>query len=206
MNTYRIVIVHKSSSVAQSLQWCFEQFESDEVITKTSLEPGELTTLQADIVLVDLSNFLRFAGSGNSIVCPVLLLAEQLDSDELLEALYLGVGAVADLRKGPEEVLSKAKKMLSGETDDAVKLINVFIQSQVTAGQAEEKAADIDYGLTAREKEVLLAMRQGTHLKLIAYNTKTSYDTVRTHVKHIYKKLGVMSASEAVIKAMQMNL
>jgi DNA-binding NarL/FixJ family response regulator len=49
-------------------------------------------------------------------------------------------------------------------------------------------------------------MREGTHLKLIAYNTGTAYDTVRTHVKHIYKKIGVMSASEAVIKALKMNL
>ncbi len=65
---------------------------------------------------------------------------------------------------------------------------------------------ETDYGLTNKEREILKAMRDGTHLKLIAYNTGTAYDTVRTHVKHIYKKIGVMSASEAVLKALKMNL
>ena len=49
-------------------------------------------------------------------------------------------------------------------------------------------------------------MRDGKHLKLIAQHTGTTYETVRTHVKRIYKKLGVMSASEAVIKAMKMKI
>ena len=48
-------------------------------------------------------------------------------------------------------------------------------------------------------------MRDGIYLKLIAQLTDTTYETVRTHVKRIYKKLGVMSATEAVIKAMKMK-
>jgi DNA-binding CsgD family transcriptional regulator len=43
-------------------------------------------------------------------------------------------------------------------------------------------------------------MKKAHHLKEIAQITNSSYETVRTHVKRIYKKLGVMSASEAVIK------
>ncbi len=49
-------------------------------------------------------------------------------------------------------------------------------------------------------------MRNGLHLKLIAHKTGITYETVRTRVKHIYKKIGVVSASEAVIKSMSMNL
>ena len=206
MDRYRILIVHNRPSVAQSLQWCFEQFGSDEVITKAYLETGELAGLNANILLVDVKNFLQLTSAGESIACPVLLLTEGVNSDELLEAVYLGVNAVADLRYGPEEVMNKARKIRNGEVDDALKLIKIFLQSQTSAGHVTEKTSPIDYGLTVREKEILVAMRQGIHLKLIAYNTKTSYDTVRTHVKHIYKKLGVASASEAVIKAMQMNL
>ena len=44
------------------------------------------------------------------------------------------------------------------------------------------------------------------NLKLIAQLTNTTYETVRTHVKNIYKKIGVASASEAVIKALKMDL
>ena len=49
-------------------------------------------------------------------------------------------------------------------------------------------------------------MREANHLKLIAKLTNTSYETVRTHVKKIYKKIGATSASEAVIKALKMDL
>jgi len=49
-------------------------------------------------------------------------------------------------------------------------------------------------------------MRNGNHLKLIAHKTGITYETVRTHVKHIYKKIEVVSASEAVIKSMNLNL
>ena len=65
---------------------------------------------------------------------------------------------------------------------------------------------ETDYGLTLKEKELLRFMKEAHHLKEIAQLTNSSYETVRTHVKHIYKKLGVMSASEAVIKAMKMDL
>ena len=206
MDRYRILIVHRRTPVSQALLWCFEQFGSDEVMIRSCLEPNELARLNPNILLADVRNFLQLTSAGESITCPVLLLAEQMDGDELLEAVYLGVNAVADLRYGPEEVITKARKIQNGEVDDALKLIKVFLQSQNSAGHATEKVSTVDYGLTGREREILVAMRQGIHLKLIAYNTKTSYDTVRTHVKHIYKKLGVASASEAVIKAMQMNL
>ena len=68
------------------------------------------------------------------------------------------------------------------------------------------KPIDKDDLANAVQKEILKQMRDGNHLKLIAQTSDTSYETVRTHVKHIYKKLGVMSASEAVIKAMKMEL
>ena len=61
MKTYRVVIVNKRTSVTQSLQWCFEHFEGDEIMTKTKLEPGELVALQADILLIDVRNFLRLS-------------------------------------------------------------------------------------------------------------------------------------------------
>lgn len=49
-------------------------------------------------------------------------------------------------------------------------------------------------------------MCEDKHLTLIAHKTDTTYETVLTHVKHINKKLGAMSASEAVIKAMKSKL
>lgn len=60
--------------------------------------------------------------------------------------------------------------------------------------------------LTQREKDVLACMVKGLSYKLIADACGISYSTVNTHVKHIYEKLHVNSAPEAIIKAIEMRL
>jgi DNA-binding NarL/FixJ family response regulator len=62
------------------------------------------------------------------------------------------------------------------------------------------------YELSAREKEILHMMVEGENYKAIAEKAFISYETVRTHVKHIYKKLHVACRSEAVMKAVQQSL
>ncbi len=49
-------------------------------------------------------------------------------------------------------------------------------------------------------------MVKGESYPVIAAKAFISYETVRTHVKHIYKKLHVASRSEAVTKAIQKGL
>jgi DNA-binding NarL/FixJ family response regulator len=63
-----------------------------------------------------------------------------------------------------------------------------------------------EYDLSAREREILLYMTEGKDLRAIGEACFISYETVRTHVKKIYRKLHVASASEAVAKAIKQNL
>jgi DNA-binding NarL/FixJ family response regulator len=63
-----------------------------------------------------------------------------------------------------------------------------------------------DYHLTKREKEVLTCMVNGLSYKMIANHLKVSYETVRSHVKNIYKKLHVASLTEMVAKAIQQRI
>ncbi len=60
-----------------------------------------------------------------------------------------------------------------------------------------------DYHLTPREKEVLACVVNGLSYKMVADQLFISYETVRTHVKHIYEKLHVASLTEVVYKAMK---
>jgi DNA-binding NarL/FixJ family response regulator len=60
--------------------------------------------------------------------------------------------------------------------------------------------------LTSREKEILGLAAQGMKTTLIARRLSVSTQTVRTHFKNIYPKLGVNSRTEAVIYAMQHGL
>jgi DNA-binding NarL/FixJ family response regulator len=60
--------------------------------------------------------------------------------------------------------------------------------------------------LTGRETEILLKLSDGCDYKAIAGQLFISGDTVRAHIKNIYKKLHVHSRGEAVKKAIQDRL
>lgn len=83
----------------------------------------------------------------------------------------------------------------------------------VRPGAPEESEADNvrlscemiaeDYGLTAREAEVLQLLAEGKTRQAIAENLYVSQNTVKTHVRSVYGKLGVHSREElsALIEA-----
>lgn len=53
------------------------------------------------------------------------------------------------------------------------------------------------YDLTCREEEVLLMRLQGSSLEEVRQTLCVSPNTVKTHVRHIYGKLGVANLEEA---------
>lgn len=63
-----------------------------------------------------------------------------------------------------------------------------------------------DYSLTTKELEILGFLVEGLAFKQIADQAGISFETVRTHVKHIYQKMHVASKSEAVAKAIRQRL
>lgn len=60
--------------------------------------------------------------------------------------------------------------------------------------------------LSKRESEVLSELCQGKSYKMVAESLYISTDTVRSHVRHIYRKLEVHSQSAAVAKAIREKL
>ncbi|WP_266365604.1 response regulator [Tellurirhabdus rosea] len=60
--------------------------------------------------------------------------------------------------------------------------------------------------LTLRERETLRYLVDGLSYKLIADRMGISYETVRSHIKHIYEKLHVASMTEAVARALREGL
>ncbi|HEX7070133.1 MAG TPA: LuxR C-terminal-related transcriptional regulator, partial [Rhodothermales bacterium] len=60
--------------------------------------------------------------------------------------------------------------------------------------------------LTERQQEVLFHLSRSLSYQGIADLLFVSHDTVKTHVKHIYAKLGVASRAEAVQRARDVGL
>jgi len=82
----------------------------------------------------------------------------------------------------------------------AREVINTF---KVGAASLQD---DSDYNLSPREKEVLHSLAEGNNYKEIADELFISVDTVRHHIRNIYKKLHVHSRSEAVAKAIRKKI
>jgi DNA-binding NarL/FixJ family response regulator len=60
--------------------------------------------------------------------------------------------------------------------------------------------------LTQREKEVLAYLVKGQSYKMIAESCQITFNTVHSHIKNIYEKLHVNSATEAVSMAIEQKL
>jgi DNA-binding NarL/FixJ family response regulator len=199
---HQITILHKAQAVGETIagslgfdspyQASYMNFGSE----CKAIPPG------TSLLLTDAINFVLLSKSGRFIKCPVVLLIDDFEDPLVLEALNLGVAWIIDLSRGPEKLIGRVRQFLEHKSDDHDVLIRQLIDHYVD----KTKNGENDCHLTLTEKHILKQLRAGVHLKMIAHNTGTSYETVRTHVKHIYRKIGVMSAPEAVIKAMKMDL
>lgn len=128
------------------------------------------------------------------------------DSDKIFQALCAGASGYILKNDPPHKYLDAINEVYSGgapvSATVAKKLLGFFSNKNVILVAPN----NTDYQLSDREKELLRLMVEGHDYKDIAAKSFISYETVRTHVKHIYKKLHVASRSEAVMKAIQQGL
>jgi DNA-binding NarL/FixJ family response regulator len=66
--------------------------------------------------------------------------------------------------------------------------------------------ADIEVPLTQRESEVLRQLAYGLTNKEIAQSLHISYETVKEHVQHILRKIGVSDRTQAAVWAVRKEL
>lgn len=67
-------------------------------------------------------------------------------------------------------------------------------------------AGQLEVPLTQREAEVLVAVANGNSNEQIAEQLSISYETVKEHVQHVLRKVGVESRTQAAIWAVRRGL
>jgi DNA-binding CsgD family transcriptional regulator len=75
----------------------------------------------------------------------------------------------------------------------------------MTQVMKSERLANL-WSLTNREQEVLRMLQEGLNRKDIAIRFCTSQNTVKTHIAHIYEKIGVHSVPELLRTLMEHNV
>ncbi len=128
------------------------------------------------------------------------------DSDKIFRALCAGASGYILKNDPPHKYLEAIAEVYNGgsyiNAGVARKILNFFTNKNVMLVIPKTE----EYSLTPREKEILQYLAENCSLKVIGEALFISTETVRTHVKHIYKKLHVANRTEAVLKATQQGL
>ena len=126
------------------------------------------------------------------------------DDDKIFDAICAGASGYILKSTSPARLVEAIQEVNSGGSPMspyiASRVLKLFQQFAPQVSEGEKLL------LSSREREILLLMTEGKNLHHIADAIFISYETVRTHVKRIYKKLHVASASEAVAKAIRERL
>ncbi len=126
----------------------------------------------------------------------------QLAEEAIRRAVDTGrpEGFVRPFLEEAPQILSLLRGIVSTRTDPYV--AHLLCQAeQVVPGQPVVAPAHILEPLTERERELLGYLPSHLHLREIAASMYVSLNTVKTHLKNIYRKLGAASRSEAVTMA-----
>ena len=133
---------------------------------------------------------------------PVLVLSTYDNPTYVARAVALGAAGYVLKGSGRDELLSAIRKAAAGEsawTRDELR--------RVTGALATPRLnADVEVPLTQRESEVLRQLALGLTNKEIAQALHISYETVKEHVQHILRKVGVSDRTQASVWAVRKGL
>ncbi|MCB2175925.1 MAG: response regulator transcription factor [Actinomycetales bacterium] len=211
----RLVLVDDHEMVLHGLLAMLAHFASDvEVVaTATSLERArrEIATAQPDIVLSD----VRLGrDSGLDLVrelartqpdVKVVMLTVYDDEHYLFQALRAGAQGYILKRVDAAELVGHLRRVAEGEVaiDPALAGRVALSAARISAGEFWPGA---NLGLTQRESEVLDLLVAGHSNRSVAATLVVSEDTVKTHIRSLYRKLDVQDRAGAIAVALREGL
>jgi DNA-binding NarL/FixJ family response regulator len=132
----------------------------------------------------------------------VLGLAPMPDPAVLLPALQAGVDGFLSYQSTATELCALLKPEASLRAAAATTVVDWLRAAEAAVYRLDTTPIL----LTERERDVLCCLVRGLSYQLAAAHLGISLDTARSHIKNVYKKLGVNRASQAVAYALRYEL
>lgn len=133
---------------------------------------------------------------------PILMLSTYDNPTYVARAVALGASGYLLKGLSREELLTAIRRAAAGDdswTRDELR--------RVTGALATPRVlADVEAPLTQRESEVLRQLAFGLTNKEIAQALGISYETVKEHVQHVLRKVGVSDRTQAAVWAVRKGL
>ena len=133
----------------------------------------------------------------------VVMLTAFEEPERIVRAIVAGADGYLVKRSAAREVLEEIRAVAAGGsplTPSVARSILGAIRTGAPIAAVEEPA---QHDLSEREAEVLRALVAGRGYKELAYDLHISVDTVRSHIRKVYRKLRVHSATAAVARAIR---
>ena len=133
---------------------------------------------------------------------PVMMFSAYDNPTYIARAVALGAAGYLIKTASQDEILSAIRRVAGGES--------IWTREElrrVTGALSTPRVAvDLEVPLTKRESEVLKQLALGLSNKEIALALGISYETVKEHVQHILRKVGVSDRTQAAVWAVRKGL
>ena len=225
----QLLLVDDHNLFRRGLRALLEQDDRFEVIAEAG-DVGEALRRLADgppdLILLD--NHLPGVHGVNAIpalkeAAPsarVLMLTVSEDAQDLAAALQMGADGYLLKTVESDQLCDAIVKVLDGESiispEMMTKLVSVFRARPASntadkvpalnAGAGDARASVALDALSPREREILLLIARGDANKVIARELGIAETTVKIHVQHILRKLGLSSRVQAAVYATSQGL
>lgn len=160
-----------------------------------------------DLVLLDLE-----LPANNGIWCarrlkerharlPVIILTMHTDEGLVIEAVQAGASGYVIKSASGDEVLRAVKEVFGGKTYIDPRVAGCLLTRIRKRPEVAEPAQP--QNLSPREREILSLAGRGMNNKEIAEELTLTQNTIKTHLRSIYRKCGVPDRVQAVLFALR---
>jgi DNA-binding NarL/FixJ family response regulator len=209
----RVVLVDDDALIREGLRMIIDQAGDLEVVA-TAGNGEEALSIAAehrpDVILMDvrmpvLDGIEATRRITNAEGAPRVIMLTTFELDEyVFEALRAGASGFLLKRTEPEQLVEAIRVVAGGEAllspSVTRRLIEEFTRRPQT-GSGERLTM-----LTDREREVLMLIARGLSNQELAEQLFIADNTVKTHVKRIFTKLGARDRAQAIVIAYESGL
>ncbi|WP_304236154.1 response regulator transcription factor [Jiulongibacter sediminis] len=199
-----VIIIDDDAIVRESVRMFLEAQSDIEVIqcfgraedylaelAKNQFEPNHI--LLVDIGLPGLGG-LEAIPEIKQIADPdIIMLSTYEEEDKILKALSLGATSYISKRAGLKAILEGIQIVQKGGA-----YLSPAVAREVVGFFAQSKRKKEEFELPARQYEVLSALSEGRTYQEIANEMSISVETVRSHIKKMYRNMQVKNKVEAI--------
>jgi DNA-binding NarL/FixJ family response regulator len=207
----KVVIADDHSLVRQGLRRYLELAGDIEIVGEASTGAeviAEVERQTPDVALLDIRmpdmDGLEAAATigGKFPDVGVIMLTAYDDRQFVVDAVRAGARGYVLKARDAEHLTQTVRLVAAGNLVIDPNLVVVLADELSTAKERDRKAET----LTEREVEILQLLAMGHTNRDIAGKLFISPDTVKTHLEHIYQKLGAADRTAAVAEAMRRRL